>query len=162
MAHKGKHYPLAWRRDLNLNSSTNRFGLAQFYKFSKCDSTGTIGNFMSVRFVTRIKDQGPIVPWNQWQSEWQDIGPYLIRVTLKLDQIVSSTYRKFSLEIEDYVSGLLFRSSSQGSPTFDALLNFFTFVDYLPQPELFRPEGPLSTIQVRPMTWQELNLPEVP
>ena len=51
MAHKGKQYPVHFRRDFNLDVSTNNIGIAKGYSLACHDCSGSVGVVLSTRLV---------------------------------------------------------------------------------------------------------------
>lgn len=87
MAHKGKAYPVALRRDVSLNVRTYRFALASQYDITFIGTDGTVGGPMSglVVRVTEAPDPSPILI--RWNSVQMHISGH--DVTIRVDAEVS-------------------------------------------------------------------------
>jgi hypothetical protein len=89
MAHKGKAYPVALRRDVSLNTPTYRFALPHQYDITSIGTAGTVGGPMSglVVRVTEKPDPSPILI--RWDSVQMHISGH--DVTIRIDAEVSGS-----------------------------------------------------------------------
>lgn len=111
MAHAGKYYPVHFRRDLNLNQSTNNFGLARAYAVRSSLYTGTVGvPLNSKRIICHAVDE-PTFQFAKWESEWFTCGTRTVRWLLECSLAKGYPTELMRVQIFDQVIGLLGYSS---------------------------------------------------
>ena len=82
MAHKGKIYPVLYRRDMNLNRPNNSVGWAKYYRtFFSFNSLG-LGMFLSGLDFDCGPDTYPAIDTIVWQSKFKRHGAEFYQLTL--------------------------------------------------------------------------------
>ena len=83
MAHRGKVYPVAFRRDWNLNVHTNRIGFAKDYNFYYDSLTvGVWPGLVGAVFVCSEQPQS-VPDLLEWASDYMPADGYLWRVRMQ-------------------------------------------------------------------------------
>ena len=83
MAHRGKFYPVAFRRDWNLNVHTNRIGFAKDYNFYYDSLTvGVWPGLVGAVFVCSEQPQS-VPDLLEWASDYMPADGYLWRVRMQ-------------------------------------------------------------------------------
>lgn len=82
MAHVGKLYPVAFRRDYNLDVGNNRVGFARGYSFGTENIFGLIGQHMPGRIWNLIAVNETTEPGIKWESDPQSIEGYDVHVEM--------------------------------------------------------------------------------
>lgn len=157
MAHKGRLWPVAFRRDWNLNLTTNTLGWANRYvgHVSSVHFSGQGGVISGFEFDAGPSDDSTF-PSLLWQSSYQHIGTSLWRVEL-LAQIVGGQtfFRQVGFEVKNF--GIVLVINLPGSTTEHFPGNFSadaaSAAFWSPEWYDFDP-SPIS-VRFRPKDWQD-------
>ena len=82
MAHKGKAWPLMFRRDINLNVTTYKFGFAEQYDVTPLSLLGSLGTFLNSK---PWRCSNPVVDSSgttEWKSAPIILGAHTYTVVL--------------------------------------------------------------------------------
>jgi hypothetical protein len=159
VAHVGKLYPVAFRRDLNLNQPQSRYYLARAYTFTFQNIFGSWGLTLDgVRFVQLHETTAGPGQFQAWSS-----GPIVHGTrtfTLNMWAAAEAGYDYLlSGQVIDSILGNFgfFRLYVQNSDRYDQLrLNG----EFVPPPHgpIFNGFSPVSGILLLPIRWSEYNV----
>jgi len=104
MAHKGKIYPVLFRRDFNLNIFDNDIGWARRYLAKTTFNATGKGRLLSDFVFDCGPDTYPVVNHIEWESDWYDIGLHTYRLTVTVQLVHGSQYIR-TLRYDEDVNG---------------------------------------------------------
>jgi len=110
MAHRGKFYPLALRRDWQIQSQGNSFGVAEQYLFKFEHWVGSVGSVLdsTTRLLSNPTDAaGPTL---EWKSAPITIGARTVTVVLISNVSGSPQVNNFWFELRQLGGPLLAKS----------------------------------------------------
>lgn len=110
MAHRGKHYPLYLRRDLQMQLQDNNWGVPLRYDLTLATFQGTVGIVLSntTHRLSTPLDVGPGVI--EWYSSPISIGARTIQIVLIVGVDGNPQRNAVSFEVRDLAAGVLGRS----------------------------------------------------
>lgn len=107
MAHVGKRYPVAFRRDVSLNKTSTDQYFPRSLKLQISSASGTLGSFIDTHPLRRLDESGDhLQPYIVWGDEFKSFGGRLIRCLVTLDK-GATEYFRFRAQILDSVLGQL-------------------------------------------------------
>lgn len=157
MAHSGKTYPVHFRRDLNINSTTNNTGWPRAFGLTSDNAFGTVGsNLLGHRWVCIARDE-PTYPGLLYESEYITISGRDIMFRLVGDQTTFNTNPALLGEINDRVKGNLGHFGQGYAPTghYQQGSGSYRFFED-PFPDLFRVVFNTNVV-TGAVLWEEWN-----
>jgi len=104
MAHKGKIWPVLFRRDMNLNENNYALGWARYYRtFFSFNALG-LGMFISGVDFDCGPDTYPAIDTIVWQSKFKRVGAEFYQLTLTV-QIVGGKRFKRTARYDEVIAG---------------------------------------------------------
>lgn len=156
MSHKGKFYPVLFRRDWNVNLVTNRNGFANRYIFTERDSTTGFG----VLIRGRKFDCGPatnrFVSEMHWLSQVISIGIFDFQVELKANFVAPWVGYDTTIDIIEQHVGVIatIRRYKKGDPVIGFAQRLFDSTEYW-DPHWYDSYPALEQSTCVPKTWAD-------
>jgi hypothetical protein len=158
MAHLGKRYPVAFRRDINLNLIDKRFYWPRVWRVKGHDLTGTIGSALSTGTVVFSQEYDPrtlLLP--EWRSGFGPVNGRSVDIRLL---VAAGMGHDFDVtgQVWDSVQGKIWEFTFPVNH--DSKYNEWGILVALsncPQPTLFAPGPGFPVIQYEWSTWTEVN-----
>ncbi len=158
MAHAGKNYPLAFRRDLatNLTNNKNSWAKAYWPKFSQC--LGSLPPFF-VHLTVVCVEVPPAATFSKWESDWTNVNGRTVKVEFEVNNTSWDNFRiGADWQLIDQVKGQLAfgRISANGPNSYGGVQGTVkngTGAD----PSLFQTLGNNSQLIMSALSWPEWN-----
>lgn len=157
MAHAGKRYPVHFRRDFNLNVTTNSVGIAKAYALTSQSGFGVVGQALpGKRFVCITRDETTF-PGAIWESESQSVGGRDISILIVCDPAKVNSGIVAMLQMIDSSAGAIGQASI-GGINLKSYTNFQVSWDqqFTPRRDLFLPHIGTTGI-LAAVLWSEWN-----
>lgn len=158
MAHSGKNYPLAFRRDLASDLNTYRGGLAIAYRASMLNVVGTIAAAFNSSKRILIELAPPNSPIAEWTTGPQIINGRTVTCTLRFDKPRYDSKRAGTFRIDDQAKGncLTVELHAQGAFPYNVLTSSLPNVE-IPQPALLAWVPNFSSVSLGALSWALWN-----
>jgi len=112
MAHAGKFYPLAFRRDLWLDAVTYRNSWPKYWRWNMGTFIGPIGSAISGKPIAPLIEVPNYSGLIKWVSPWKDVGGESVKLTCELVEVNNFGVRyRMSFILEHQTEGVLFDCS---------------------------------------------------
>lgn len=155
MAHRGKYYPVHFRRDFNLNLNSNASGFPMGFRFDGGSLAGAIGVWLNLNRVLVPARFEHTAPRPYWLSEKISGGGRNFYVQIDPDLDGNSGITKLKGEVLDSVAGEVGRFSGVRSSNVSYGVWQGTFdITFVPQPSIFQPVQ-ASTWNTSPMPYSD-------
>jgi len=159
VAHVGKLYPVAFRRDLNLNTATNTRYLGRSLALVISDVGGSWGSAVNNATILDCHEMRPPVGGIQsWETGVRLIAGRLINISAKV-QLEANYDWTILAQISDGTLGNLGRSivRFRDANRYDRFATNFN-IEFPPHPAVFNFTAVQSQIAWRQLNWTEYNI----
>lgn len=138
MAHVGKLYPVAFRRDWSTDVRTFRRAMARDYFLFDHNSSGTIGGHITDKLLRAIEVDPFTVDVPRWEIEPTRVNGRMVYGFLECTTQAPQGWMQWRAEMFDTIQGSLVRGSGGISTAFgyQSLAGFWD-LSYQPKPALW-------------------------